>query len=126
MLLALENPLNDPESKLVRFLIYSDMAFTSIFAFEAVMKVIALGFISNGKKSYIKNGWNVVDLTVVSVSILSLAITDKTLKIVKIFRLLKILRPLRVISRNKGLKIAIQALLMSSLYPPSSTLYSGL
>lgn len=35
------------------------------------------------------------------------------MKIIKIFRLLRVLRPLRVISRNKGLKIGIQALIMA-------------
>jgi len=34
-------------------------------------------------------------------------VTSNKLKIVKIFRLLRVLRPLRVISRNKGLKIGI-------------------
>ncbi|MFN9910724.1 MAG: ion transporter, partial [bacterium] len=42
-----------------------------------------------------------------------LVITSKKLKIVKILRLFRVLRPLRMISRNKGLKTGIQALLMA-------------
>jgi hypothetical protein len=33
--------------------------------------------------------------------------------VIKIFRLLKVLRPLRVISRNEGLKISIRTLAIS-------------
>ena len=54
-----------------------------------------------------------IDFVVVIVSIISLAITSNKLKIVKILRLLRVLRPLRVISRNKGLRVGIQALFMA-------------
>lgn len=80
---------------------------------ESISKIIANGLIINGKGSYLRNGWNVMDFLVVILSIISLAITSNKLKIVKIMRLLRVLRPLRVISRNKGLKIGIQALFMA-------------
>ena len=59
-----------------------------------------------------KNGWNIIDLIVVLLSIFSFGVSKK-LKAAKILRVLKVLRPLRVISRNKGLKIGIQALFMA-------------
>jgi len=72
--------------------------------------VITYGFIFNGANSYIRNGWNIIDFIVVIFSLISLGIISTKLKIVKIIRLLRVLRPLRVISRNKGLRIGIQAL----------------
>lgn len=113
VLLALDNPLNDPNSNLVAFLSIADIVLTSFFIFEAVLKIISFGFLLNGSNSYLRNGWNIIDFTVVIISIISMCITSDKLKIVKIIRLLRVLRPLRVISRNKGLKIGIQALFMA-------------
>jgi hypothetical protein len=113
IMLALDNPLNDPESDLMRVLSLSDIILTSFFALEAVMKIISIGFLFNGENSYLRNGWNLIDFVVVVISIISMLITSMNLKIIKIFRLLRILRPFRVISRNKGLKIGIQALIMA-------------
>lgn len=48
IMLALDNPLNDPESDLMRVLSLSDIIFTSFFALEAVMKIISFGFLFNG------------------------------------------------------------------------------
>lgn len=84
---------------------------TIFFATEAVMKIIVQGLLFNKQNSYLRSGWNIIDIVVVTISIISLSITSKKLKIVKILRLMRVLRPLRVISRNKGLKIGIQALL---------------
>ena len=107
VLLAMDNPLNDPKSTLVKILTYSDIVLSSIFAFEALLKIIAYGLIFNRSGSYLKNGWNFIDFLVVIISIISLCITGDRLKIIKIFRLFRVLRPLRVISRNKGLRIGI-------------------
>jgi len=113
LLLSLDNPLNDPNGSLTQALYAFDIIFTVIFAIECSMKIIALGFIANGKKSYLRKGWNVLDFTIVLMSIVSTTITSQKFKIVKIFRLIRVLRPLRLISRNKLLKIAIQALFMA-------------
>ena len=76
-------------------------------------KIIAFGLIINGPESYLRSSANMIDGAVVFISVLSFALSGSKLKIVKILRMLKVLRPLRVISRNKGLKIGIQALLMA-------------
>jgi hypothetical protein len=107
IMLALDNPLNDPASLIVEILYYIDSAFTLIFVCESCFKMIANGFLFNGEGSYLRSGWNLIDFLVVIFSIISLIITNTKLKIVKIFRLLRVLRPLRMISRNKGLKIGI-------------------
>ena len=65
----------------------------------------------NGDNSYILDGWNVIDFTIVLMSLLSLALSN--FKILKIFRMMRVLRPLRVIARNEGLRVAIEALILA-------------
>jgi hypothetical protein len=79
---------------------------------EAILKIIANGFLFSGKNSYIRNPWNIIDFTIVCFSIVSFSISSD-LRVFKVLRLLRLLRPLRVISRNQGLKVAVQALLMA-------------
>jgi len=110
--LALDNPLNDPDSFLVSFLYYCDIVFSVIFLIEALLKIIAYGLLFNRDVAYLKNGWNIIDILVVIISLISIFLSGK-LKIIKIFRLFRVLRPIRVISRNKGLRIGIQALFMA-------------
>lgn len=107
VLLALDNPLNNPESTLVYFLYIADIILTAFFAIEAIFKILTYGFLINGNNSYMRNGWNFIDFIVVVFSIASLSVSSINLKFVKILRLLRVLRPLRVISRNKGLKVGL-------------------
>jgi hypothetical protein len=55
-----------------------------------------------------------MDFLIIVLSVISLAFEGNSqFKIVKIFRLIRVMRPLRLISRNKMLKIAIHALGMA-------------
>ena len=76
VLLAMDNPLNDPNSIMVQFLTYLDIVMTSIFLSEALMKIISFGFLFNGPNSYLKNGWNIIDISVVFISFISYAFTS--------------------------------------------------
>lgn len=91
-----------------------DLSLTIIFTMEAIMKIIAFGFVMNGENSYIRNPANIIDFIVVIVSIASL-MTDgnQNLSVLKVFRLLRILRPLRMVAKNEGLKLSIVSLFES-------------
>ena len=108
--LALENPLNDPNGKFVSVLNHIDIVFTSIFACEALLKIISQGFLLNGPDSYLRSSQNILDFLVVTFSIASLTVTDVDLSVFKILRMLRVLRPVRVISKNQGLKLSINSL----------------
>lgn len=54
IMLAWEKPLNDPLGIQVRILEIFNMIFSLIFLVEAIMKIIAFGFLLNGKTSYLK------------------------------------------------------------------------
>ena len=109
--LALENPLEDPESLFMTVLFWVDMVMTAIFCAEMMLKIVAYGFLLNSEDSYLRNTWNLIDFVIVVFSVSSLAMQGSQLKLFKVFRLLRILRPLRMISRNEGLRVAIQAML---------------
>ena len=75
-----------------------------------------------GENAYFKSGWNIMDGTLVIVSLFDTIIsvifgqTSKIFDILRVFRLVRALRPLRVINRAPGLKLVVQTLL-SSLKP---------
>ena len=52
-----------------------------------------------------------MDFLIVTFSIISMTFANVKLGIFKILRMLRVLRPLRMISRNPGLRIAVQSLI---------------
>lgn len=113
--LAFENPLTDPDSTEFRILEITDMFMTTIFGLEVIIKVISVGFICNGPKSYMRKFWNILDFCVVLIAIVSLSIPSGSANLgtLKILRMGRLFRPLRVLSRNEGLRISIQALVVA-------------
>ena len=113
--LAFENPLTDPESTLANILVKLDIILTVIFALEIVIKVISHGFLFNGSQSYLRELWNILDFIVVITAVISLSLPQDGASIgtLKILRMGRLVRPLRVLSRNEGLRISIQALVVS-------------
>jgi hypothetical protein len=107
VLLALENPLDDPDSNYTFVLKKIDVVVSIIFTLELVIKVIVFGFIINGKDSYLNNAWNQMDFLIVTFSLISMSFANIKLGIFKVLRMLRVLRPLRMISRNPGLRIAV-------------------
>ena len=78
-----------------------------------IIKVIAKGFVANGPKSYLLNGWNILDFFIVSLSLISLSVSGSNLGFLKALRTLRVIRPLRLISRNSNLKVVIKGLIRS-------------
>jgi hypothetical protein len=76
IMIALDNPLNDPDGVLSNFLYDIDIIFTSIFSIESILKILAFGLFFNGESSYLKNSWNLMDCVIVVLSILSIALTS--------------------------------------------------
>jgi len=108
--LALETPLDNPEGKKIEILTYIDYFMTAAFTFEALVKIIAAGLMF-GKKTYFREAWNILDFLIVASALMGIFAGDAIdISFVKALRILKILRPLRIIARNKGLKVAIISL----------------
>ena len=86
---------------------------TIVFTVEVIIKVIANGFCFNGKRSYLREAGNVLDLFVVIFSIISAIETKASFRFVKIIRILKLARPMRLIFRNEKLRISMKVLFSS-------------
>lgn len=67
--LAMENPLIDPKSRQHLALEIIDLITTVIFALEAIIKIISLGLVFNGKQSYLRNTWNIIDFLIAILSV---------------------------------------------------------
>lgn len=78
---------------------------------EMMIKVVVFGFITNGPDSYMRSAWNIMDFIIVDFSLISIFFSGSNLGAIKTLRMLRVLRPLRMISRNPGLKIAVNALM---------------
>ncbi|XP_042191356.1 voltage-dependent L-type calcium channel subunit alpha-1C [Callorhinchus milii] len=109
--LAAEDPVHQ-YTRRNQILTYADYVFTSIFTVEIILKMTAYGaFIHKG--SFCRNYFNILDLVVVSVSLISFGMQSSAIAVVKILRVLRVLRPLRAINRAKGLKHVVQCVFVA-------------
>lgn len=106
--LAMSSPLNDPNGTIQSTIYKIDVFTTLVFIFECLLKIITFGFVSNGRTSYLRDIWNLVDFFVVLMSILSLSPVANVVKSLKMFRVMRVLRLFRM---AEGLRIGLQALL---------------
>jgi voltage-dependent calcium channel L type alpha-1D len=113
IVLAVDNPLLNPDSGFAKALLYIDYFLTTLFTVEMLLKIIALGFWMD-QGSYLRNSWNVLDFIVVVISIIStFSSSNSDLKALRSLRALRGLRPLRVINRAPGLKVVVNTMFAS-------------
>ncbi|XP_035238342.1 voltage-dependent L-type calcium channel subunit alpha-1D-like isoform X26 [Anguilla anguilla] len=109
--LAAEDPIRNFSARNI-ILGYFDYAFTAIFTVEILVKMTAFGaFLHKG--AFCRNYFNLLDLLVVGVSLVSFGIQSSAISVVKILRVLRVLRPLRAINRAKGLKHVVQCVFVA-------------
>ncbi|XP_055884029.1 muscle calcium channel subunit alpha-1-like isoform X4 [Biomphalaria glabrata] len=109
--LAAEDPLN-ATSERNEILNKFDYVFTAIFSIEIIIKVVTDGLMLH-KGAFCRNMFNILDIAVVAVSLISFPIRSDKLNVVKILRVLRVLRPLRAINRAKGLKHVVQCVIVA-------------
>jgi hypothetical protein len=79
--MALDQP--GQSEKMTRILTLGNYIFTSIFTAESILKIIAMT-----PAKFLKNGWNVFDLLIVTVSLIELGLANvKGLNVLRSFRL---------------------------------------
>ncbi|KAJ9470438.1 Voltage-dependent calcium channel type D subunit alpha-1 [Diplonema papillatum] len=109
--LAIESPLRPPDHPTEVTLEQINFTMIWVFALEAVIKSVALGFALHPTSYLQSEGWNRLDFFIVCVSLVSLVLPGaESFDIVKIMRTL---RPLRFINKSQGMKIVVQALVRS-------------
>lgn len=129
--LAIDGPSVQDEAGLQSALAILDYIFLGIFTIEALVKIITRGLAFNGRHSYLRDTWNVLDFIVVlsgfAMIITRVAVGDaasKQLMGLRALRTLRVLRPLRMASRFPSLKLVISAL-FSSILPLANVLLVG-
>jgi hypothetical protein len=110
--MAFDNPLDDPEGDKRKTLDILTIFFTAAFTLEMLLKWVALGVVFFDG-AYFRDSWNCLDGFIVFVSLLGYAIVGVDVSFLRVFRTLRALRPLRVINRNRGLKMVVRTLLES-------------
>ena len=89
----------------------TEMFFTLAFTFEALIRIIALGFCMH-KGSYLRNGWNWLDWVVV---VMSWASFIPGVGNFSAIRTVRVFRPLRTMSRIPGMGVIVGALMRSMI-----------
>lgn len=85
------------------------------FLIECISKIIIKGFYF-GPTAYLNDGFNSLDFTLVFLSVVDWVIkgfSDEDISFMRSFRALRALKPLRVVSKNEGIKIVVDSLLKS-------------
>ncbi|TNN69480.1 Voltage-dependent T-type calcium channel subunit alpha-1G [Liparis tanakae] len=92
--------------------------FFVVFLVEMLFKVLAQGLLF-GSESYCRSSWNVLDGSLVLLSLADIFVSlvslgrNNMMGSLKVLRMLRTLRPLRVVKRAPRLKLAVEALMKS-------------
>lgn len=107
-MLAAEDPLDAAQNGFRNWLLSQfDVFFTGIFTLELFLKLITYGLILH-QGAFLRSAFNVLDMLVVCVSLVSMSFKSGSISVVKILRVFRVLRPLRAINRAKGLKVSMR------------------
>ena len=104
--MMVQSPLDDVTSPKALFIDKLELIFNVIFTIEMVLKVIALGL-----KPYLSEGWNLLDVVVVTTAWLPYFMEDAGN--FSAIRAVRVLRALRTVNRIPSLKQVIGTLLLS-------------
>ncbi|XP_060591923.1 voltage-dependent calcium channel type A subunit alpha-1-like isoform X8 [Ruditapes philippinarum] len=100
-------PQND-KTPLAEKLEKTELYFLIIFCVEALLKIVALGFILH-RGSYLRNVWNIMDFVVVVTGFITIAATS-TLDL-RTLRAVRVLRPLKLVSGIPSLQVVLKSII---------------
>ncbi|XP_053974550.1 muscle calcium channel subunit alpha-1 isoform X2 [Hylaeus volcanicus] len=115
--LAVYTPYPFGDSNLTnQYLEKIEYIFLVIFTVECVMKIIAYGFVAH-PGAYLRNGWNILDFTIVVIGMVSTVLTMlmKEGFDVKALRAFRVLRPLRLVSGVPSLQVVLNSILRAMI-----------
>ena len=115
LFLAIEEPIVTNDYSLKTLALFGNII-SELFIAECLLKIVVMGFVI-GEHAYLKDSYNKLDFVIVLFSIASwvLEATDTGLDIsfIKSFRALRALRPLKLVSKNEGMKLVVNSILNS-------------
>ena len=81
--LALDTFIPNSATQLLKISFGFNIFFNSCFMFEAVLKIITLGFVLD-KNSYLRDTWNILDFIIVIASILDMSIAQVNISFIRV------------------------------------------
>nr|CAH8840092.1 unnamed protein product [Trichobilharzia regenti] len=99
-------PSND-KTALSEKLEQTETYFLIIFCVEALLKIVALGFLFH-RKAYLRNIWNIMDFIVVVTGLLAYILPNLNQPAV---RALRVLRPLKLVTGFESLQIVLKSII---------------
>ncbi|KAJ8923541.1 hypothetical protein NQ315_010119 [Exocentrus adspersus] len=111
--LAVYTPFPNSDSNTTNaYLEKIEYIFLVIFTVECIMKIIAYGFLMH-PGAYLRNGWNLLDFTIVVIGAISTVLANLTKDSfdVKALRAFRVLRPLRLVSGVPSLQVVLNSIL---------------
>ena len=111
--LAMNNPRKAPDELLPQILNTVNLVLTICFSIEALLKIIAHGFVLHESSYLRRDGWNRLDFLIVILSLAAIIFASSDVGKFEIFKVMRTLRPLRFINRSPGLKIVVVSLMKS-------------
>ncbi|VDD80853.1 unnamed protein product [Mesocestoides corti] len=84
--------------------------FLGIFTFEALLKIVALGFIMQ-PGAYLRNVWNILDFTVVITGYITVFAQTGNGIDLRTLRAVRVLRPLKLVSGIPSLQVVLKSLI---------------
>ena len=111
-LVAAENPGVADDSALGMALSHLDVCFAVFFSCEAVVKIIAMGFIAH-PGAYARDPWHAMDGAVTAASVLAVFARSDAFAAIRAFRVARALRPLRLVKRFRGARVVAASLALA-------------
>ncbi|VDP75378.1 unnamed protein product [Echinostoma caproni] len=108
------SPYPDGDSNTLNHILEKiENAFIVIFTVECALKIVAFGFVMHSG-AYLRNGWNILDFTIVVLGLLQPLIQEMVEESgvdVKALRAFRVLRPLRLVSGLPSLQVVLNAIM---------------
>ncbi|CUI14793.1 voltage-gated ion channel protein, putative, partial [Bodo saltans] len=114
--LALQSPFNAPDTPAELVLMVIELATNAFFVLELLLECLAYGIFLNPKSYLKRDRWNIFDLAMVVVFLVTQIWTAVTKSqgqaqlILRALSALRALRPIRFVAESKGMKLVIKSL----------------
>ena len=112
IIISFYTKLRDPNGNTLRIISILDKVTTTFFCFEIISKLIVCGFIFNGKKSLMREPFNVVHLFITILDVTTFFYEFKITWMNTLINSIRMLRLVRLISLNKTFRLRVKAIVL--------------
>ena len=112
--MALEDPIAAPDTRIVFILWVVDCVVTGLYLLHVMLAIYAYGLFRGGNSFLRRDGWNILDLVLLAISIMGCLLPfAKQTAVVRALSALRALRPMRIIRPSLGMNLVLSSLALS-------------